>query len=90
MIWRRITEFAPEEYREYVRSQFKKWERKKAAKKPLRPFIAKRTKLGKLQLKVNRKPPMLTDAEMREISIATQIPLNEIYLKMKQLKVGIG
>lgn len=84
-----ISEFSPEEYRAYVRSQYKKFERKKsvAKKKPLRPFIAKRTKTGKLQLKVNRTPKTLTALEMNEISLATQIPLNEIFLKMKKLGV---
>lgn len=86
LLSRAIDSFSPAEYREFIRSLYKKWERRKprAAVSKKKPFIAKRTKTGKLQLKVNRDPRWLSEEEMQQISEATQIPLNEIFLKMQK------
>lgn len=81
-----LSEFTPESFKAHVRSLYLKPEKKASTKKP---FIYRRTKTGKLSLKVNRDPKWLTQAELDLITKETGIPANEVFLKVKAIGAAV-
>lgn len=76
-------EYAPEEYRGYVKSLYRKRSARRTPsvklKKVKPPFVAKLGKRGPL-ITVNRKPKWLSREEIDSIAKDLGLPLNEVWL----------
>lgn len=87
---KRLSEFSPEEFKNYVRSlYFKKVKTK--VKKPLVDFRWSLTKTGKLSIRVNRRPKWLSRNEVDQIGAESGRPAEAwIYVSAKKNKIRIG
>jgi hypothetical protein len=85
--------YSPEEFRAYVRGLHFRRTPKKAApkKKRLRDFAvrAKIKKNGTLSLTTKRDPRYVTEEEMTALAATVSLPLNALYIALKQLGVRI-
>lgn len=82
-----LSEFTPEEFKLHVNSlkTERRVRRKEIKIRP--PFVAKLTKTGKPQIKVNRDPKWLSESEMEEISRSLSVPLSDIFIYMKKRQI---
>lgn len=90
---RHLSEYDPEGFRSHVKSLFLKRAPRKATKaaKKLSEYkvTARRLKKGKLTLTTKRPMKYVTEEEMEQIGVAWALPLNEVFLILKERDFGV-
>lgn len=86
-----LEQWAPEEYKTYVRSLYHKRTPRRATKKikVVKTVIWSLTKKGNLSIRIRREPKWLTREEIDLIAEESGKPANEVWLKVTAKKSGI-
>lgn len=82
-----FAEFGIEEYHQYIQSLNKPKEvtSNRKAQKDFKVRV-KRKKDGTISIATKRNPPYVTEAELKKISEETDIPQNDLWLRVTELK----
>lgn len=88
-----LRQFTPEDFKIYIRGLYNKPAKKTKTiklKKQKPPFSWSLTKKGNLSLKVNRTPKWLSREEIDQITKESGRPANEVFLKIKKMKIEVS
>lgn len=88
-----LSQYTPEDFKTYIRGLYNKPAKKTKTiklKKQKPPFAWSLTKKGNLSLKINRTPKWLSREEIDLITKESGKPANEVFLKIKKMKIEIS